>query len=150
MTLATEFTTSDLAILIVVAVLISIAGYIAMAETALTRMNKVKAMTLAEEQPRRGRALLRLVGHPERFLNPLLLVLLICQLVQATLVGIVSERLFGTLGIVIATIFNVVIVFVFAEAAPKTWALEHPERSALLVARPVSALVAGLKIEGWV
>ncbi len=142
MTLATEFTTADLVILIVVAVLISIAGYIAMAETALTRMNKVKAMTLAEEQPRRGRALLRLVGHPERFLNPLLLVLLICQLVQATLVGIVSERLFGTLGIVIATIFNVVIVFVFAEAAPKTWALEHPERSALLVARPVSALVA--------
>jgi CBS domain containing-hemolysin-like protein len=113
-----------------------------MAETALTRMNKVKAMTLAEEQPRRGRALLRLVGHPERFLNPLLLVLLVCQLVQATLVGIVSERLFGTLGIVIATVFNVVIVFVFAEAAPKTWALEHPERSALLVARPVAALVA--------
>ena len=148
MTLATEFTTSDLALLIVVAVLISIAGYIAMAETALTRMNKVKAMTLAEEQPRRGRALLRLVGHPERFLNPLLLVLLICQLVQATLVGIVSERLFGTLGIVIATIFNVVIVFVFAEAAPKTWALEHPERSALLVARPVSALVAFAPIRG--
>jgi CBS domain containing-hemolysin-like protein len=147
-TLATEFTTSDLALLIVVAVLISIAGYIAMAETALTRMNKVKAMTLAEEQPRRGRALLRLVGHPERFLNPLLLVLLICQLVQATLVGIVSERLFGTLGIVIATIFNVVIVFVFAEAAPKTWALEHPERSALLVARPVSALVAFPPIRG--
>ena len=148
MTLATEFTTSDLALLIIVAVLISIAGYIAMAETALTRMNKVKAMTLAEEQPRRGRALLRLVGHPERFLNPLLLVLLICQLVQATLVGIVSERLFGTLGIVIATIFNVVIVFVFAEAAPKTWALEHPERSALLVARPVSALVAFPPIRG--
>jgi putative hemolysin len=147
-TLATEFTTSDLVLLIIVAVLISIAGYIAMAETALTRMNKVKAMTLAEEQPRRGRALLRLVGHPERFLNPLLLVLLICQLVQATLVGIVSERLFGTLGIVIATIFNVVIVFVFAEAAPKTWALEHPERSALLVARPVSALVAFPPIRG--
>ena len=142
MIVGAEFTTADLAIVIVVAVLISLAGYIAMAETALTRMNKVKAMTLAEEQPRRGRALLRLVGHPERFLNPLLLVLLVCQLVQATLVGIVSERLFGTLGIVIATIFNVVIVFVFAEAAPKTWALQHPERSALVVARPVAALVA--------
>ena len=113
-----------------------------MAETALTRMNKVKAMALAEEQPRRGRALLRLVGHPERFLNPLLLVLLVCQLVQATLVGILAERLFGAIGVVIATVVNVVIVFVFAEAAPKTWALQHPERAALLVARPVAALVA--------
>lgn len=142
MTFAAEFGTADLALLIVVVVLIGIAGYVALAETALTRMNKVKAMTLAEEQPRRGRALLRLVGHPERFLNPLLLVVLVAQLVQATIVGIVSERLFGTLGIVIATIFNVVIVFVIAEAAPKTWALQHPERAALLVARPVSALVA--------
>ena len=140
--IASEFSTADLAIVIVIAALIAIAGYVALAETALTRMNKVKAMTLAEEQPRRGKALLRLIGHPERFLNPLLLVVLMCQLVQATLVGIVSERLFGTLGIVIATIFNVVIVFVLAEAAPKTWALQHPERSALLVARPVSALVA--------
>ena len=142
MILGVEFTTGDLAMVIVVVVLISVAGYVALAETALTRMNKVKAMTLAEEQPRRGRALLRLIGHPERFLNPLLLVLLVCQLVQATLVGILSERLFGTIGIIVATIFNVVIVFVFAEAAPKTWALQHPERSALLVARPVAALVA--------
>jgi putative hemolysin len=142
LTLAVAFGTGDLAMVLVVVVLISVAGYVAMAETALTRMNKVKAMTLAEEQPRRGRALLRLIGHPERFLNPLLLVLLVCQLVQATLVGILSERLFGTIGIIIATIFNVVIVFVFAEAAPKTWALQHPERSALLVARPVAALVA--------
>ncbi len=140
--LAIEFGTPDLLLVLVVVVLISVAGYVAMAETALTRMNKVKAMTLAEEQPRRGRALLRLIGHPERFLNPLLLVLLVCQLVQATLVGILSERLFGTIGIIIATVFNVAIVFVFAEAAPKTWALQHPERSALLVARPVSWLVA--------
>ncbi len=55
-------------------------------------------MTLAEEQPRRGRSLLGLVGHPERFLNPVLLVLLVCQLVQATLAGILAERLFGTIG----------------------------------------------------
>ena len=34
--------------------------------------------------------------------------LLVCQLVQATLVGIVAERLFGALGVVIATIVNVV------------------------------------------
>jgi len=140
--IASAFSNADLAIVIVIAALIAIAAYVALAETALTRMNKVKAMTLAEEQPRRGKALLRLVGHPERFLNPLLLVVLVCQLVQATLVGIVSERLFGTLGIVIATVFNVVIVFVLAEAAPKTWALQHPERSALMVARPVSGLVA--------
>ena len=146
--IAAEFTSADLAMLIVIFVLLVVSAFVALAETALTRMNKVKAMTLAEEQPRRGRALLRLVGHPERFLNPLLLVVLVCQLVQATLVGVLAERLFGAWGIAIATLFNVVLVFVLAEAAPKTWALQHPERSALFAARPVAALVRFPPISG--
>ena len=146
--IAAEFTSADLAMLVVILVLLVVSAFVALAETALTRMNKVKAMTLAEEQPRRGRALLRLVGHPERFLNPLLLVVLVCQLVQATLVGVLAERLFGAWGIAIATLFNVVLVFVLAEAAPKTWALQHPERSALFAARPVAALVRFPPISG--
>jgi CBS domain containing-hemolysin-like protein len=146
--IAAQFTSADLAMLIVILVLLVVSAFVALAETALTRMNKVKAMTLAEEQPRRGRALLRLVGHPERFLNPLLLVVLVCQLVQATLVGVLAERLFGAWGIAIATLFNVVLVFVIAEAAPKTWALQHPEQSALLAARPVAALVRFPPIRG--
>jgi CBS domain containing-hemolysin-like protein len=35
----------------------------------------------------------------------------------------------------------VVVVFVIAEAAPKTWAIQHTERAALFASRPVSALV---------
>ena len=106
-------------------------------------MTKAKALTLAEEQPRRGRALLRLVGHPERFLNPLLLVLLVCQLVQATLVGIAGRAAVRRARASSSPRSSTsCIVFVLAEAAPKTWALQHPERSALLAARPVAALVA--------
>ncbi len=65
----------------------------------------------------------------------MLLVVLVCQLVQATLTGIVADRLFGAIGIAIATFFNVVIVFVLCEAAPKTWAIQNPERAALGVVR---------------
>jgi CBS domain containing-hemolysin-like protein len=85
--------------------------------------------------------LLRLVEKPETFLNPVLLVVLVSQLVQATLTGVVATRLFGPWGVVVATFINVVFVFVFAEAAPKTWAVQHPDAAALFVARPVAALV---------
>src|SRR5205814_3088226 len=73
-------------------------------------------------------------------LNPVLLVLLTCQLVTATLAGFLADR-FGPWGVVIATGFEVCVIFVIAEAAPKTWAVQHSERTALLVARPVAALV---------
>jgi len=65
----------------------------------------------------------------------------VCQLVQATLTGVVASSLFGGWGVAIATIVNVGIVFVLAEAAPKTWALQHSERAALMSARPVKLLV---------
>lgn len=138
--LAVTVTGADVAMIVTIVILLSVSTYLAIAETALTRMTKAKAQALAEDQRRGARKLLGLVTHPERFLNVVLLVVLVCQLVQATLTGIVADRLFGPIGIAIATFFNVVIVFVLAEAAPKTWAIQNPERAALVSSRPVSAL----------
>jgi CBS domain containing-hemolysin-like protein len=138
--LAVAVTGADVAMIVTIIVLLLISTYLAVAETSLTRMSRPKAQALADEGRRGGGKLAELVSHPERFLNPVLLVVLVCQLVQATLTGIVAQRLFGAIGVAIATFFNVVVVFVFAEAAPKTWAIQNPERAALLSAGPVSAL----------
>jgi CBS domain containing-hemolysin-like protein len=40
-----------------------------------------------------------------------------------------------------ATGFEIVVIFVFAEAVPKNWAVQHPERAALFSAPLVSAVV---------
>ncbi|HEX3424865.1 MAG TPA: hemolysin family protein [Acidimicrobiales bacterium] len=132
---------SDLWILVAVGVLIILSGVLALAETGLTRMNRVKAMAMVEEQKRGAASLLKLVEHPERTLNPVLFLLLLCNTVAATLVGVVASRLFGAFGVAIATAFEVIVIFVFAEAMPKTWAVQHSERAALLASPVVSALV---------
>jgi CBS domain containing-hemolysin-like protein len=139
---AVELTSADVAMIVAIVVLLLVSVFLALAETALTRMTRSKAQALADEGRSGSGPLNRLVSHPERFLNPVLLVVLVCQLVQATLVGIVAANLLGAIGVAVATFFNVVVVFVFAEAAPKTWAIQHSERAALLSARPVSWLVS--------
>src|SRR5438552_14879432 len=111
-----------------------------MSETALTRTNKVKALALEEEGRRGAAALTRLVERPERFLNPVLLMLLASQMIVATLVGLIADH-FGAWGVALGITFEVCVIFVFAEAAPKTWAVQHPERAALIAARPIAALV---------
>ena len=131
---------SHLLMLAAVFGLISMAGFLAMAETSLTRTSRIKALTLVEEKRRGAGALLSLVEHPERFLNPVLLLVLLCHLVAATLVGILAENLFGALGVAVAAAVEVVVIFVLAEALPKTYAVQHPERASLLVA-PVVALI---------
>jgi len=131
---------SDWLLIIAVIVLVGTAAFFALAETAITRVNRVKAMTLAEEGDKRARALLKLVEHPERFLNPVLFLVLVCHLVAGSLIGAFADRRFGAKGFVFAIVVEVVVIFVLAEAAPKTWAVQHAERGALIVARPVSAI----------
>jgi CBS domain containing-hemolysin-like protein len=138
---AVTLTTTDIWMIAAILTLLMIAIATAIAETSIVRISKSKAAGLAEEGRPGAKALQELVDAPERWINGLLLVVLIAQIVQATLTGVVSGRLFGGLGVAIATFVNVVVTFVLAEAAPKTWALQHTERAALASARPVKILV---------
>src|SRR5687767_2420551 len=132
-------TGAEVGILAAVAGLIVLAGFLAMAETSLTRMNRVKALTLQEEGRRGAGVLARLVDHPERFLNPVLLLVLVCHVVASILVGVLFDK-YGAVGVAIATFLEISVIFVLAEAAPKTWAVQHTERAALLAAPVVSAI----------
>ena len=126
---AVTFTTADAWMTFVIVVLLMASVFLSLAETALTRISVSKAQAISEKGGLGSKRILRLVTHPEEFLNVVLLVVLVCQLVQATLVGLVADSLFGAWGLVLATFVNVVVVFVVAEAIPKTWAVQHTERA---------------------
>lgn len=137
-----RFASADAALLVVAAVLVVFSAVLALSETAITRTSKVKATALVEEK-RRGAVLLRrIVENPERNLPVVLFGLEICTLVAATLVGVVMDHVFGAWGVLIATVFEVVVIFVFAELAPKIWAVAHLDRAALFMAPVVSSLIA--------
>jgi magnesium and cobalt exporter, CNNM family len=139
-------TTIDYVEIAIAAVLIGISAFLAGAETALTRMSLVKALTLQEHGRRGAGKLARLMEHPERWLNPLLFVNLLCNLATASLVTLVADRVFGAWGAAAATGLEVVVIFVVAEAVPKTWAVQNAERSALLAGPPISALAGFLPV----
>lgn len=139
--IATAWTGSDTALASTVLVLLVLSGFFAMAETSLVRMNKSRARSLKEQSKRGARALVKLADAPEKFLNPLLLLVLICQLVSATMVGVLASRLFGAAGLLISTVGEVVVIFVIFEAIPKNFAVQHPDSSALATAPVVAALL---------
>ncbi len=136
-------TGADGVLVAAIVVLILSALFFSFAETALTRISRARAQLLADEGRFAGRDLVWLVERPEQWLNSLLLVVLVCQLVQATLTGIVTDRLSDRWWVVaLVTFVNVGVVFVVAEAAPKTWAIQHTDRAALVAAKPVRVLAA--------
>ena len=137
----TGFDAEDAIMVVAIVVLLAGSGVLAMAETSLVRMSRPKAKALVDDKRRGARQLARLVENPATFLNPILLLVLICQLVSATLVGIVASNLFGGLGVLLGIVFEVVVIFVFFEAVPKNWAVQNSDRAALLSAPIVGALI---------
>ena len=135
------FRAADWLLISAIAVLLGVSGVLALAETSLVRTSRAKAKALLDDHRRGARPLVRLVEHPAEFLNPVLLLVLICQLVSATLVGVLAEHWFGPVGVLMATVFEVVVIFVFFEAVPKNWAVHNPERAALLSAPIVTAVI---------
>ena len=132
---------SDDVLLIVVFVVAFVAAvFLAAAETSLLRISPVRAATLPEEAGKRGERLALLIGRLSRVLNTILLLALLSQIVAATVVGILAERWFGSLGVTLASIILTVVLFIYAEAIPKTYAVRHTDRVALAVSGPVTLL----------
>ena len=134
--------------LLVVAALTGIAAMLAAAETSLTRMSRARAMHLREEQRRGAAQLLSLVEQPARFLYLILLMLLVVQFTATALFTSVMDRIVGGgLGVAIAALVMTLITFIFAEVAPKTYAVQHTDRAALAIA-PVVYVLTRLPVLG--
>jgi CBS domain containing-hemolysin-like protein len=123
---------SDWVLVVVVLVLFVVSAFLALAETAFTRSSRIRAVAMEDEGVRNAGKLASMLEHPAQTLNALLLVILVCQFTSATLVGVLLER-FGALAVAIGTVAEVLLFFVVAEVAPKTYAVQHTDRAALRI-----------------
>ena len=135
------WSTGDTYLSLSVLILLVLSGFFALAETSLVRMNKSRARSLREQGRHGSRALVALSEAPEKFLNPLLLLVLICQLVSATMIGVLAGHLFGAAGVLVATAGEVVVIFVIFEAIPKNFAVQYPDSAALAAAPVVGTIL---------
>src|SRR6476659_8861910 len=108
-------------------------GVLAMAETAFTRVSRIRLLALEEEGDKRARRVLRLMEHPEKTLNSILLLVLGCQMIGATILGSALEPELGGWGVAVGIAAEIFVVFTLFEVVPKTFALQHSERSALML-----------------
>jgi CBS domain containing-hemolysin-like protein len=125
---------ADLGSIVAIIVLLVVAGVFAAAEVSITRMGRVRALQYVEEETKGGAALLRIVENPARYLNVVLLLVLLCHITATTLATDYALRHKLPLGEIIATVVMTTVIFVFAEVSPKTFAVQHTDRVALRLA----------------
>jgi CBS domain containing-hemolysin-like protein len=123
-----------------VVVLTIFASVLAVAESAMSRMSRVRAMTLREEGHRNAALLEEIENDPPRYLNPIYLCVMLAQNGSAILVAILSEQYLGDLGLTIVSVAFTLLYFVLVEAMAKTFGVLHSDRAALALAPVVWVL----------
>lgn len=130
----------SLPLILALAGLFLVAVFLAAAEASLLRVSGARARARGAEGDAASARVAALVDDLPRVLNAVLLVVLLAQVGAATVAGFVAERHFGNLGITLTSVGLTLVMFVYAEAIPKTLAVRSPLAVARFVARPVGAL----------
>jgi Mg2+/Co2+ transporter CorB len=111
-------------------------------ETALTAASPAKMHALEQDGSHRARVVNYLLTVRERFIGAILLGNTLANIAASALATTLFLSLFGERGVVYATVVMTVIVVLFAEVLPKTYAIVNADRMALVVAPAVRFVVA--------
>jgi CBS domain containing-hemolysin-like protein len=118
-------------LIFLVVILVVLGSLLAMAEASLTRMTRVRALALEEDDRRNAATLARIEGDPPQYLNAIYLAVMLAQNGSAILVAILAQRSLGSVWITIISILFTLAYFVVVEAMSKTFAILHSDRVAL-------------------
>ena len=117
-----------------------ISAFFSSAETAMTGASRPRMLRLEQQGSSRAALVNRLYEQKERMIGALLLGNNTVNILASALTTGVLIGLFGDAGIVYATVGITVLVLIFAEVLPKTYAIMFPDRAALFLA-PVVRVV---------
>ncbi|PIJ50509.1 magnesium/cobalt efflux protein [Erwinia sp. OLTSP20] len=134
-----HISTTTLIITLVVMVIVS--AWFAGSETGMMTLNRYKLRHRAKNGNRAARRVEKLLRRPDRLISLVLIGNNLVNILASSLATIVGMRLYGDLGVAIATGILTFVVLVFAEVLPKTIAALYPER----VAYPSSWLLGPLQ-----
>ncbi len=135
--------TALLLALVAIFLLLVLSAFFSAAETSLTTASRARMHALSRKGNRRAGTVEWLNQRRDRLLSSVLLGNNLVNILASALATSVLIRIFGDAGVAYATALMTVLVLVFAEILPKTYALRHAERTALALA-PLVRLIVGV------
>ena len=129
-------------LLIVLVILILLSAFFSSSETGLMSLNRYKLRHLAQTKHKAARRVEKLLARPDRLLGLILIGNNLVNILASAIATIVCIRLFGDIGVAVATFGLTLVVLVFGEVTPKTLAAMFPER----IAYPASWVLKGLMV----
>ena len=114
----------------ILVLLILLSAFFSGSETGIVSLNRLKLRHLAKKNHRGAQRASRLLERPDRLIGLILLGNNAVNILASSIATIIGIRLLGEVGVAVAAGLLTLVILIFAEVAPKTLAVLHPERIA--------------------
>ena len=135
-----HISTTTLIITLIIMVLVS--AFFSGAETGMMTLNRYRLRHKAKQGNRAALRVEHLLRRPDRLISLVLIGNNLVNILASAIATIVGMRLYGNVGVAIATGVLTFVILIFSEVLPKTIAALYPEK----IAYPVSVLLKPLQI----
>ncbi len=120
-------------LLTLLVILVILSGFLSGSETAITATSKARILYKKKKGSKRAGYVLNLLDKKDNVISTLLLSNNLVNILASSLATAFFYDLFGVEGIFYATLIMTVVIVIFAEVLPKTYAINRPNRTALLI-----------------
>lgn len=124
-----------------IALLLMMSAFFSGSETALTAASRGKLRTQADKGNRGAKRALKITEDSERLIGSVLLGNNLVNILATSLATSLLTQAFGDSGVALATLVMTLLVLIFAEVLPKTYAITAPETAASRVSGIIQIVV---------
>ena len=121
-------------LLLILILLILLSGFLSGSETAITATSKARIVSKKKAGSKRADFVLKILNQKDRVISSLLLSNNLVNILASSIATVFFYDLFGVKGIFYSTMIMTIILVLFAEVLPKTYAINKPTRTALVIA----------------
>lgn len=127
--------------ILAIIILLLLSAFFSGSETALTAASRVRMHSHEKEGNDRARLVNKIRDKKDRMIGALLLGNNLVNILASALATSVLIKLFGEAGVVYATLVMTMLVLIFAEVLPKTYALHYAEPMAMRIAPIIRVVI---------
>jgi putative hemolysin len=127
--------------LVILFICLILSAFFSSSETAFISLERFRVRHMVETKVKGAERVSKMLERPDRFLSTILLGNNLVNTAAVALATILAVSTWGQeVGVIIATFGMAIILLIFAETMPKTFANRHAERVSLLFVRPIEIL----------
>ena len=141
---------SNLIQIVLLGILLVGSGFFSASETALMSLSKIRIRYMKEEGVKGAKLVGSLIDNPNNLLTSILVGNNVVNIAATSISTSLFMSLYGERGVPIATAVMTILVLIFGEITPKTIAANNTEKVALIVSKPIKAIIVFLKPVVWV